>query len=123
MFLGLSFSWPIDFSLMIFPGNLDEALAQLTEAILLNPQSAILYATRGTLCVCVCIPTRMERLFDKFLSVALLFVLPSVSFGNLNFLFSASIFMKLKKPNAAIRDADTALKVFLFLTCCIENMV
>ncbi|XP_040873898.1 TPR repeat-containing thioredoxin TDX isoform X1 [Glycine max] len=92
-------------------GNLDEALAQLTEAILLNPQSAILYATRGTLCVCVCIPTRMERLFDKFLSVALLFVLPSVSFGNPNFLFSASIYMKLKKPNAAIRDADTALKI------------
>uniref|UniRef100_I1KQM1 Hsp70-interacting protein N-terminal domain-containing protein n=1 Tax=Glycine max TaxID=3847 RepID=I1KQM1_SOYBN len=50
-------------------GNLDEALAQLTEAILLNPQSAILYATR------------------------------------------ASIYMKLKKPNAAIRDADTALKI------------
>ncbi|KAL3002431.1 hypothetical protein AAZX31_08G054100 [Glycine max] len=49
--------------------NLDEALAQLTEAILLNPQSAILYATR------------------------------------------ASIYMKLKKPNAAIRDADTALKI------------
>lgn len=50
-------------------GNLDEALAQLTEAILLNPQLAILYATR------------------------------------------ASIYMKLKKPNAAIRDADTALKI------------
>ncbi|KAK7398787.1 hypothetical protein VNO78_09960 [Psophocarpus tetragonolobus] len=50
-------------------GNLDEALHQLTQAILLNPQSAILYATR------------------------------------------ASVFMKLKKPNAAIRDADTALKI------------
>ncbi|RDX66268.1 TPR repeat-containing thioredoxin TDX [Mucuna pruriens] len=48
---------------------LDEALDQLTEAILLNPHSAILYATR------------------------------------------ASVFMKLKKPNAAIRDADTALKI------------
>ncbi|KAJ1394248.1 Thioredoxin-like superfamily [Sesbania bispinosa] len=47
----------------------DEALDQLTEAILLNPHSAILYATR------------------------------------------ASVFMKLKKPNAAIRDADTALKI------------
>ncbi|XP_020215533.1 TPR repeat-containing thioredoxin TDX [Cajanus cajan] len=50
-------------------GNIDEALDQLTEAILLNPHSAILYATR------------------------------------------ASVFMKLKKPNAAIRDADTALKI------------
>ncbi|BAT72613.1 TPR repeat-containing thioredoxin TDX HSP70-interacting protein [Vigna angularis] len=53
----------------ISEGNLDEALDQLTEAILLNPQSAILYATR------------------------------------------ASVFVKLKKPNAAIRDADTALKI------------
>ncbi|WVZ25751.1 hypothetical protein V8G54_004295 [Vigna mungo] len=42
---------------------------------------------------------------------SLLFVLPSVSFGNLDFLFSASVFVKLKKPNAAIRDADTALKI------------
>ncbi|KAL9330362.1 hypothetical protein ACSQ67_005365 [Phaseolus vulgaris] len=53
----------------ISQGNLDEALDQLTEAIMLNPQSAILYATR------------------------------------------ASVFVKLKKPNAAIRDADTALKI------------
>ncbi|KHN10530.1 TPR repeat-containing thioredoxin TDX [Glycine soja] len=58
---------------------------------------------------------RMEHLlinsFQYCFPPALLFVLPSVSFGNLNFLFSASIFMKLKKPNAAIRDADTALKI------------
>lgn len=40
---------------------------------------------------------------------------------NLNFLFSASVFIKLKKPNAAIRDADTALKVRLFLACCTRN--
>ncbi|XP_061354651.1 TPR repeat-containing thioredoxin TDX [Gastrolobium bilobum] len=53
----------------ISQGKLDQALDQLTEAILLNPLSAILYATR------------------------------------------ASVFMKLKKPNAAIRDADTALKI------------
>ncbi|KAK7358113.1 hypothetical protein VNO77_00034 [Canavalia gladiata] len=53
----------------ILQGKLDEALDQLTEAILLNPHSAILYASR------------------------------------------ASVFMKLKKPNAAIRDADTALKI------------
>ncbi|XP_027340366.1 TPR repeat-containing thioredoxin TDX [Abrus precatorius] len=53
----------------ISQGMLDKALDQLTEAILLNPHSAILYATR------------------------------------------ASVFMKLKKPNAAIRDADTAVKI------------
>ncbi|WMV22078.1 hypothetical protein MTR67_015463 [Solanum verrucosum] len=50
-------------------GKLDEAISHLTEAILLNPTSAILYATR------------------------------------------ANVFIKLKKPNAAIRDADAALKV------------
>jgi suppressor of tumorigenicity protein 13 len=50
-------------------GMLDQALDLLTEAILLNPHSAILYATR------------------------------------------ASVFIKLKKPNAAIRDADTALEI------------
>ncbi|XP_019421130.1 PREDICTED: TPR repeat-containing thioredoxin TDX isoform X1 [Lupinus angustifolius] len=53
----------------ISEGKLDQALDHLTEAILLNPHSAILYATR------------------------------------------ASAFLKLKKPNAAIRDADYALKI------------
>ncbi|XP_076953229.1 TPR repeat-containing thioredoxin TDX-like [Bidens hawaiensis] len=53
----------------ISEGNLDEAIDHLTEAIALNPSSAILYATR------------------------------------------ASVFVKLKKPNAAIRDADAALKI------------
>jgi len=32
-----------------FPGHLDEAISHLTEAIILNPRSAILYATRGAL--------------------------------------------------------------------------
>ncbi|XP_009770330.1 TPR repeat-containing thioredoxin TDX [Nicotiana sylvestris] len=53
----------------ISEGKLNEAINHLTEAILLNPNSAILYATRG------------------------------------------SVFNKLKKPNAAIRDADAALKI------------
>ncbi|KAM7482920.1 hypothetical protein LguiB_007503 [Lonicera macranthoides] len=53
----------------ISEGNLNEAIDQLTEAILLNPRSAILYATR------------------------------------------ASVFVKLEKPNAAIRDADAALQI------------
>lgn len=52
----------------ISEGKLNEAINHLTEAILLNPNSAILYATR------------------------------------------ANVFIKLKKPNAAIRDADAALK-------------
>lgn len=50
-------------------GKLDEAVENLTEAILLNPTSAILYATR------------------------------------------AGVFVKMKKPNAAILDAEAALQI------------
>ncbi|XP_073140681.1 TPR repeat-containing thioredoxin TDX isoform X2 [Henckelia pumila] len=54
----------------ISEGNLDGAINHLTEAIVLNPKSAILYANR------------------------------------------ASVFVNLKKPNAAIRDADAALLIY-----------
>ncbi|CAN0902234.1 TPR repeat-containing thioredoxin TDX [Linum grandiflorum] len=50
-------------------GRLSEAVNHLTEAVLLNPVSAILYASRG------------------------------------------SVYVKMKKPNAAIRDANAALEV------------
>ncbi|KAL6963014.1 hypothetical protein U1Q18_037980 [Sarracenia purpurea var. burkii] len=53
----------------IAEGKLLEATDHLTEAIMLNPSSAILYATR------------------------------------------ASVYVKLNKPNAAIRDADAALQI------------
>lgn len=53
----------------ISEGKLDEAIEHLTEAILLNPTSAIMYATRAT------------------------------------------VYIKMKKPNAAIRDADAALEI------------
>ncbi|KAJ7975261.1 TPR repeat-containing thioredoxin TDX [Quillaja saponaria] len=53
----------------IAEGKLDEAVDYLTEAIMLNPNSAILYASR------------------------------------------AGAFVKLKKPNAAICDAEAALKI------------
>ncbi|XP_006660611.1 TPR repeat-containing thioredoxin TDX [Oryza brachyantha] len=53
----------------ISEGKLDEAIEHLTEAVVLNPTSAIVYAAR------------------------------------------ASVFVKSKKPNAAIRDADAALKI------------
>ncbi|XP_026380631.1 TPR repeat-containing thioredoxin TDX-like isoform X2 [Papaver somniferum] len=53
----------------ISEGKLDEAVEYLTEAILLNPCSAILYASR------------------------------------------ASVFVKMNKPKAAIRDADAALEI------------
>nr|DAD18600.1 TPA_asm: hypothetical protein HUJ06_020063 [Nelumbo nucifera] len=53
----------------ISEGKLGEAIDHLTEAILLNPMSAIMYATR------------------------------------------ASVYIKMKKPNAAIRDANAALEI------------
>ncbi|KAM7279186.1 hypothetical protein ACFE04_006320 [Oxalis oulophora] len=53
----------------ISEGKLDEAITFLTEAVQLNPTSAILHGTRG------------------------------------------SVFLKLKKPNAAIRDAEAALQI------------
>ncbi|XP_043697739.1 FAM10 family protein At4g22670-like [Telopea speciosissima] len=53
----------------ISEGKLEEAIGHLTEAILLNPTSAIMYGTRAT------------------------------------------VFIKMKKPNAAIRDANAALEI------------
>ncbi|THU74038.1 hypothetical protein C4D60_Mb04t29150 [Musa balbisiana] len=53
----------------ISEGRFEEAIEHLTEAILLNPTSAIMYATR------------------------------------------ASVYIKMKKPNAAIRDATAALEI------------
>lgn len=53
----------------LFLGKLNEAIDHLTEAIMIYPSSAILYAAR------------------------------------------ASVFVKLKKPNAAIRDANAALQI------------
>ncbi|KAL8041793.1 hypothetical protein ABFS82_09G006600 [Erythranthe guttata] len=53
----------------VLEGKLNEAIDRLTEAIVLNPKSAILFASRAT------------------------------------------VFVKLKKPNAANRDADAALKI------------
>ncbi|KAJ6962634.1 hypothetical protein NC652_001325 [Populus alba x Populus x berolinensis] len=50
-------------------GKLEEAIEHLTEAISLNPSSAIMYATRAT------------------------------------------VYIKMKKPNAAIRDANAALEI------------
>ncbi|TYI53676.1 hypothetical protein E1A91_D11G021200v1 [Gossypium mustelinum] len=53
----------------ISEGKLEEAIENLTQAILLNPTSAIMYGTR------------------------------------------ASVYIKMKKPNAAIRDANAALEI------------
>lgn len=92
---------------LLLTGKLEEAIEHLTEAILLNPTSAIMYATRGT--------TEFEfwlnfYIFDySFLSVI------SFNFFSLN---KASVYIKMKKPNAAIRDADAALQVVPFFHIC-----
>lgn len=89
-------------------GKLAEAIDHLTEAIVLNPTSAILYSTRGIFLneiywihsgylLCPIFQALSHHLFH--------------SLGNFTFMFSAGVFVKLSKPNAAIRDADTALEV------------
>jgi hypothetical protein len=88
---------------------LDEAIDHLTEAIMLNPTSAILYASRGK--------KNSNESFLNFLcqpSFSLIvwpYLITAYSRGNQTFTFSASVFVKLNKPNAAIRDADAAIQV------------
>jgi len=86
-------------------GNLEEAIQHLTEAILLNPTSAILYGNRGTT-TCTLMFLYWVVAFSSIVS-SLFSVVTSIPY------FSASVFLKLNKPNAAIRDADAALKVCL----------
>lgn len=76
-------------------GNLDEAINYLTEAIMLNPKSAILYATRGN--------NQGHNSLFRFLCFA--------SYLQMSGSIAASVFIKLTKPNAAIRDANAALEV------------
>ncbi|KAK2979685.1 hypothetical protein RJ640_027265 [Escallonia rubra] len=64
-------------------GNLEEAIDQLTQAISLNPTSAIMYGNRG----------------------AAWFELQSATTHD------SSVYIKMKKPNAAIRDANAALEI------------
>lgn len=92
------FLWEIVSWFIFLSGNLTEAIDNLTEAILLNPNSAILYATRGTYWVCF-----------SFLFIFMYFGVCLQT----NITIAASVFVKLNKPNAAIRDANAALKVCL----------
>ncbi|KAB1212218.1 TPR repeat-containing thioredoxin TDX [Morella rubra] len=87
--------------------SLDEAIDHLTAAIMLNPASAILYSTRGDF--------SRWKLFDFIVVTFLAFIFWPFSswftIGILKFMLSASAFVKLNKPNAAIRDADAALEI------------
>lgn len=91
------------FSWFSFAGKLDEAVDHFTEAIILNPNSAILYAARGSYIV------------DCFSISYCLFRVPHPSwiFSMISYdvPFSANAFIKLKKPNAAICDAEAAFQV------------
>ncbi|VAI52378.1 unnamed protein product [Triticum turgidum subsp. durum] len=72
-------------------GKLEEAVEHLTKAILLNPTSAIMYGTRGINDV-----TATHAFFPLF----------AVQKHSLS-----SVFIKMKKPAAAIRDANAALEI------------
>lgn len=85
-------------------GELDKAVNHLTEAIVLNPKSAMLYACRGT-------SQNVETLF--YVNEYPFGLFFCISYFFFSFSFSATVFVKLKKPNAAIHDADAALKVHL----------
>lgn len=76
-------------------GKLDEAIEHLSQAITLNPTSAIMYGNRG-----------VYKFFFNFHQM--IFSLPNLS---VFVCASASVYIKLKKPNAAIRDANAALEV------------
>lgn len=79
----------------------------MTEAIILNPTSAIMYATRGM--------TSFDCLLFMY-TLVFLFLLPRMNVYPCIFFKSltASVYIKMKKPNAAIRDANAALEVILF---------
>jgi suppressor of tumorigenicity protein 13 len=105
-------------SFVFFPGNLDEAIDHLTEAIMLNPISSILYAMRGRFSflqndMLSNLKSNFQFSFDAWpYPVTSLFS----QCPKMLFIFPASVFVKLKKPHAAIRDADAALAVSLWLS-------
>lgn len=86
-------------------GKLQEAIGHLTEAIMLNPSSAILYATRGK-----SLHVKHFDVSSAFLSLLCIFPFLFLPW-KLKALLTASVYAKLNKPNAAMRDADAALQV------------
>lgn len=84
-----------------YTGKFDEAIEHLTKAVMLNPTSAILYATRGN-----CLLLGSLSLFG-WMWVIILNICDCYP--------TATVFLKVKKPNAAIRDANVALQVIVSL--------
>ena len=87
---------------LVISGKLEDAIEHLTNAIVLNPLSAIMYGTRGkrqTLhakCNHQCMMNHSSQTL--------------IMLGN-SYVCTASVFIKMKKPAAAIRDANAALEV------------
>jgi hypothetical protein len=105
-------------------GKLEEAVEHLTKAILLNPTSAIMYGTRGiirrplahSLLVLLHL---LSAIIDDLLAAMWLAALMNLCSN------AASVFIKMKKPAAAIRDATAALEVmtmFQFFNPCFPLM-
>ncbi|KAI8542964.1 hypothetical protein RHMOL_Rhmol08G0181500 [Rhododendron molle] len=85
-------------------GKLQEAIGHLTEAIMLNPSSAILHTTRGKY-----LPVKHFDVSSAFLSLSCIFPFLFLPW-KLKALLTASVYAKLNKPNAAMRDVDAALQ-------------
>ena len=88
------------FILFLFLGDLEKAVVHFTNAILNNPNSALLYAKRARYAVLTVSFSHLSSLFSHASSSSLS-LSPSLS----------STYVKLKKPNAAIRDCTEAIKM------------
>ncbi len=92
-------------------GKLEEALQYFSEAISCNPTSAILFANRGT--------NYFQLRNTPWRKLGYVMVIFWLFFGRAKVLMSwvvcwlwvAGVYVKMKKPNAAIHDAQVALKV------------
>ena len=84
------------FILFLFLGDLEKAVVHFTNAILNNPNSALLYAKRARY---------VYSLSHLVISPLSPLMLPPLSPS------LPSTYVKLKKPNAAIRDCTEAIKM------------
>jgi suppressor of tumorigenicity protein 13 len=98
-------------------GKLDDAVEHLTNAILLNPLSAIMYGTRGKLHYGGNFVLHKHQMLPPMHANLLMGQQLTVLWNS--YVCPASVFIKMKKPVAAIRDANAALEVIhLFHLVC-----
>ncbi|PWA93790.1 FAM10 family protein [Artemisia annua] len=104
-------------------GNLEEAIEHLTESILLNPSvsneivvlvttTPSMWSKLGTIALCVKFDDNfggcgnLEEAIDHLTEAILLNLASAILYGT-----RATVYIKMKKPNAAIRDANAALEI------------